>query len=68
MLYLIDCSPLLPGHGVQMRRPRRGFGMQMSENVVIGLDGGGSKSRATIVSLNEPNLVLSRVKGGPSNW
>lgn len=41
--------------------------MQMSDNVIIGVDGGGSKSLATVISLEDPNLVLSKARAGPCN-
>lgn len=68
-MYLPDCKVGLPRHAAVHLpvRPQRGIGLQMSESVVIGVDGGGSKSLASVVSLKEPNLVLSAVKSGPCN-
>lgn len=41
--------------------------MQMKGDVIVGVDGGGSKSLATVISLDAPTVILSKVKGDASN-
>jgi hypothetical protein len=67
MLHIRDSKALLK-HAVQVLRPTyRGGGMQMSGNVIIGFDGGGSKSLCSVITLEEPSLVLAKAKAGPCN-
>jgi hypothetical protein len=67
MLHIPDSRALLK-HAVQALRPTyRGGGMQMSGNVIIGFDGGGSKSLCSVITLEEPNVVLAKTKAGPCN-
>lgn len=68
-MYLPDCRTRGSAKYavLQPLRPQRGVGVQMSESVVIGVDGGGSKTRAAVVCLKEPNLVLSSANSGACN-
>lgn len=60
-----------PRHILQVVRPQRAStlqaGVRMSEKVIIGVDGGGTKSLAALVSLKEPTLVLSTARAGGCN-